>query len=421
MKSSLFLSTIAVLGLTTLLVGQAEGQNFSRDLRFSPQAQNEEPKRPELRKKLNALKEQIERREEDPSTPVPVRPQPAPAPKPLPSREPITIPVKPTPGGEVDKGSVPDSSAMIARLRGQAPAPSTNLSPAPVPAKTSTPAKISAAPTASGPAMTSAPSMPIPPSSGARINPPIVSPGGVTILERKSRVTAEAMPQGYLPPQGKPAVLYSKQSHNPAVGTDDVTGQGTPQTAQMKSAHNPPQGTADDPSGPYTTSKSSGTGPQGLPTDNLANGGTYFPPGGNSGGYSAYSSNGMPSEISYKVDANSQLSTNAVKFLKGSIELADQASYQYLVNLSAALQAPELSPFRFVVEGHASAEGADYANFLLSQRRANAIFGFLTSRGVSPHRLLAVGHGETYARFGDHEPDYLRAEDRQVVVFKLAE
>jgi outer membrane protein OmpA-like peptidoglycan-associated protein len=129
----------------------------------------------------------------------------------------------------------------------------------------------------------------------------------------------------------------------------------------------------------------------------------------------------MPSEISYKVDANSQLSTNAVKFLKGSIELADQASYQYLVNLSAALQAPELAPFRFVVEGHASAEGADYANFLLSQRRANAIFGFLTSRGVSPQRLLAVGHGETYARFGEQEPDYLRAEDRQVVVFKLAE
>jgi OmpA-OmpF porin, OOP family len=419
MKISRIFFSIATLLVVMLLTGLAHAQNFSRDDRFSPHGQSEEPKRPELRKKLNALKDQIERKVEEPSNPAPVRPQPIPSPKPLPQREPIHLPVKPTPSGETESGAVPDSSSMIARLRGQTPAPRPNIPAAPQ--LTPAPAKISTPSVASGVPMTSSPQATTSASQGATVTPPIVSSNGVTILERKSRVAVEAMPQGYLPSQGGSAVLYSKQSHNPAIGTYDVSGQAPPASAQMKQNHNPAEGLAEGPSGPYPTIKSSGTGPQGLPSDNLANGGTYFPPAGNSGGYSAYSAQGMPSEISYKVDANSQLSTSAVKFLKGSIELADQASYQYLVNLSAALQAPELAPFRFVVEGHASAEGADYANFLLSQRRANAIFGFLTSRGVSPQRLLAVGHGETYARFGDHEPDYLRAEDRQVVVFKLAE
>ena len=140
--------------------------------------------------------------------------------------------------------------------------------------------------------------------------------------------------------------------------------------------------------------------------------------GGASGGYPA---GPYPAEISYRVDASSQLSTNTVKFVKGGIELADRASYEYLFSLSEALSSPELAGDRFVVEGHASAEGSDYANLILSQRRANAIFEFLASRGVDPGRLLAVGHGESQARFGDHEPEFLRAQDRQVIVFKLAD
>jgi outer membrane protein OmpA-like peptidoglycan-associated protein len=101
--------------------------------------------------------------------------------------------------------------------------------------------------------------------------------------------------------------------------------------------------------------------------------------------------------------------------------LADEYSYQYLQNLASALQDPTLTAHRFVVEGHASADGSEYANLLLSQRRSNAIFDFLTSQGVSPEHLLAVGHGETQARFRSGDPEYLLAQDRQVVVFKLAD
>lgn len=136
-----------------------------------------------------------------------------------------------------------------------------------------------------------------------------------------------------------------------------------------------------------------------------------------SGGYPA----GPPAELSYRVDSSSRLSTNAVRFRKGSTDLADETSYQYLLSLSAALQDSSLRDSRFVVEGHASADGSDYANLVLSQNRANAIYDFLISRGVSPHRLLAVGHGEHHARFSSYEPEYLLAQDRQVIVFRLAD
>ncbi|MDF1656595.1 MAG: OmpA family protein [Verrucomicrobiales bacterium] len=128
-----------------------------------------------------------------------------------------------------------------------------------------------------------------------------------------------------------------------------------------------------------------------------------------------------PPTLNYRVDSNTQLATSSVRFRKGSTELADSASYQYLQNLASALQDQSLMAHRFVVEGHASADGSDYANLLLSQRRANSIFDFLMSQGVSPERLLAVGHGESHARFRSGDPEYLLAQDRQVVVFKLAD
>lgn len=144
-------------------------------------------------------------------------------------------------------------------------------------------------------------------------------------------------------------------------------------------------------------------------------------PGGHSAAKPRPQEKPVPAEISYKVDSSSQLSTDTVKFIKGSVELADQASYEYLFSLADALRSDDLKGERFVVEGHASAEGSDFANQVLSQRRANAIFDFLASRGVQSDRLLAVGHGESQARFADSDPEFLRAQDRQVVVFKLAE
>ena len=47
------------------------------------------------------------------------------------------------------------------------------------------------------------------------------------------------------------------------------------------------------------------------------------------------------------------------------------------------------------VAGHADATGTDEHNQALSQRRADAVAQVLSSNGVNPVRLVAVGFGET--------------------------
>ncbi|MDF1811322.1 MAG: OmpA family protein, partial [Verrucomicrobiales bacterium] len=125
-------------------------------------------------------------------------------------------------------------------------------------------------------------------------------------------------------------------------------------------------------------------------------------------------------EVCYHVDPSSQLSTNRIQFQKNSARI-DHSSYHFLYELAAALQSHTLCHHRFVIEGHASAEGSWGINQSLSQRRANSIFDFLVARGVHPSRLLSVGHGEEHAQYSPGAPEYLRANDRKVMVFKLAE
>jgi outer membrane protein len=52
-------------------------------------------------------------------------------------------------------------------------------------------------------------------------------------------------------------------------------------------------------------------------------------------------------------------------------------------------------PFaKAMVEGHTDSVGAEAYNQALSDRRAKAVFDYLSSRGVDPARLSSIGHGE---------------------------
>jgi outer membrane protein OmpA-like peptidoglycan-associated protein len=83
--------------------------------------------------------------------------------------------------------------------------------------------------------------------------------------------------------------------------------------------------------------------------------------------------------------------SGGVMFQTGGSELSAQAR-QRLDTVANALSAyPDRD---IVVEGHTDSQGNDEANRELSQRRAEAVRGYLVSRGVPDARIRAVGRGE---------------------------
>ena len=96
-----------------------------------------------------------------------------------------------------------------------------------------------------------------------------------------------------------------------------------------------------------------------------------------------------------------------IEFGFNSAELTGQARRD-LDSVAAALSGPQLADARLTLEGHTDATGtADY-NLRLSQRRAEAVVGYLVQRGVAVERLRPAG-------FGEHRllPQYVPTDDRQ--------
>ena len=83
-----------------------------------------------------------------------------------------------------------------------------------------------------------------------------------------------------------------------------------------------------------------------------------------------------------------------INFASGSSKISPQARDQ-LDQLGRAMQYPELQELRFQIAGHTDARGSAESNKALSQKRAEAVVGYLvTEYSITPTRLEAVGFGE---------------------------
>jgi outer membrane protein OmpA-like peptidoglycan-associated protein len=123
--------------------------------------------------------------------------------------------------------------------------------------------------------------------------------------------------------------------------------------------------------------------------------------------------------VSYGVDPDSAISTNDILFRQGSTDFADAYSYDLVIDVAEAMNAPALLQETFVIEGHASAEGDYGQNLLLSQERAERISRELVRYGMSAERLMPVGYGETEAAHPANAGDSERRLDRRVMVFRM--
>lgn len=68
-----------------------------------------------------------------------------------------------------------------------------------------------------------------------------------------------------------------------------------------------------------------------------------------------------------------------------------------LREVGRAMESSELSPYRFLLEGHTDTVGSEAYNKSLSERRARAVRRFLAAEmGVPSAKLVARGHGERF-------------------------
>ena len=83
-----------------------------------------------------------------------------------------------------------------------------------------------------------------------------------------------------------------------------------------------------------------------------------------------------------------------VNFASGSTDLTPQAIRQ-LDELGRALSSAQLADYNFRIEGHTDTVGTPESNRALSERRAQAVVAYISSKyGIAATRLEAVGMGE---------------------------
>ncbi|MDO5685811.1 MAG: OmpA family protein [Neisseria sp.] len=97
-----------------------------------------------------------------------------------------------------------------------------------------------------------------------------------------------------------------------------------------------------------------------------------------------------PVEVSRQGDQIKLTMPESVTFATNSAQLNQNAVYS-LNEVSAVLA--KYNETTITVAGHTDSTGSDSINQPLSERRAQAVSQYLSSRGVAAHRIKAVGYG----------------------------
>jgi OmpA-OmpF porin, OOP family len=107
-----------------------------------------------------------------------------------------------------------------------------------------------------------------------------------------------------------------------------------------------------------------------------------------------------------------------VPFASGSAEISPAAA-SVLDQLGQALTSPNLSGFKFRVEGHTDTTGAADMNKALSEQRAMAVADYLATKfNIDRARLMPVGMGED-GLLVETGPGVANAANRRVLVVNL--
>jgi OmpA-OmpF porin, OOP family len=113
--------------------------------------------------------------------------------------------------------------------------------------------------------------------------------------------------------------------------------------------------------------------------------------------------------------ATARYSLPAASFWLGSAELPDSLTRQLDV-FAEAMRGRGAAGGRVRIEAHTDASGSADANWVLSQRRADAVKAYLVDRGVDGSMLQAIGMGSSEPKSA---ADPLAPENRRVEIIRL--
>lgn len=100
-----------------------------------------------------------------------------------------------------------------------------------------------------------------------------------------------------------------------------------------------------------------------------------------------------PTKMPRKDNSGGGKASLLMTFAVDSSELTGD-TVRMLDTVAKALQSDQLAGFSFRIEGHADPRGGDEWNRQLSQKRAEAVVGYLIERhGILPERLAPLGKG----------------------------
>jgi outer membrane protein OmpA-like peptidoglycan-associated protein len=115
-----------------------------------------------------------------------------------------------------------------------------------------------------------------------------------------------------------------------------------------------------------------------------------------------------------------RIDLNTITFDFGSAALSPSQFRALRVVGEAIEQVLEDRPYEvFLIEGHTDAVGTEYANLLLSDRRAEAVAIALSSNfDIPPENLVTQGYGQQYLKIDTQRPE---RENRRVAVRRITE
>jgi outer membrane protein OmpA-like peptidoglycan-associated protein len=106
------------------------------------------------------------------------------------------------------------------------------------------------------------------------------------------------------------------------------------------------------------------------------------------------------------------LAPGSVTFARASAEL-NLRSHSTLDQLANVIG--KCSDVEFVIAGHADAEGTPESKQRLSQRRAQAVFDYLSNAGIDTRRMSTVGYADTQP-LAANDTEQNRAKNRRISI-----